>query len=367
MRDKYFFMHHALELARLTIGQTRPNPSVGAVVVKDGQVVGTGTHMKSGEPHAEVFALKQAGELAKDAEIYVTLEPCAHYGKTPPCTKAIIDAGIKKVYVATLDPNPKVAGGGVEWIRREGIDVEVGILEQEAQDINKMFFHFMKTKRPYITLKTAVSLDGKMTANSGDSKWITSDQSRLDVHHNRHRHDAILVGSETVLRDDPLLTTRLPHGGMNPTRIVLDTHLSIPLETKLLTNHDSNTIVVCGKNANTNKEDVLNDIDHVQVWRLNHEQINLEALLDRMADEKLMSLYVEGGSTIHSAFIQEKLFNEIHVYMAPKLIGGAMSKAFYNQLGFDEVKDSIHVEFDSVETIGQDIKIIAKPREEEGS
>ncbi|WP_277673791.1 bifunctional diaminohydroxyphosphoribosylaminopyrimidine deaminase/5-amino-6-(5-phosphoribosylamino)uracil reductase RibD [Piscibacillus halophilus] len=365
MRDKHFFMHHALELARLTIGQTRPNPSVGAVVVKDGRVVGTGTHMKSGEPHAEVFALQQAGELAQGAEIYVTLEPCAHHGKTPPCAKAIIDSGIQKVYVATLDPNPKVAGKGVEWIRSEGIDVEVGIFEEEAQEINKMFFHYMKTKRPYITLKTAVSLDGKMTANSGDSKWITSDQSRLDVHHNRHRHDAILVGSETVLRDDPLLTTRLPHGGINPTRIVLDTHLSIPLESKLLTNDEADTIVVCGKQAHNKKEEALSSIDHVHVWRLDAERIHLNALLDRMSEAKLMSLYVEGGSTIHSAFIQEQLFDEIHVYMAPKLIGGSMSKAFYNQFGFEEVKDSIQVEFNSVETIGKDIKMIAKPLKEE--
>ncbi|TFB13768.1 bifunctional diaminohydroxyphosphoribosylaminopyrimidine deaminase/5-amino-6-(5-phosphoribosylamino)uracil reductase RibD [Filobacillus milosensis] len=366
MRDKQFYMHHALELARLTIGQTRPNPSVGAVVVKDGRVVGTGTHMTAGEPHAEVFALQQAGEQARGAEIYVTLEPCAHYGKTPPCSKAIIDYGIKKVYVATLDPNPKVAGKGVEWIRSEGIDVEVGVLEEEAQEINKMFFYYMKTRKPYITLKTAVSLDGKMTANSGDSKWITSDQSRLDVHLNRHRHDAILVGSETVLRDDPLLTTRLPHGGINPTRIVLDTHLSIPLEAKLLSNPDAKTIVVCGKHADTTKEEAINQINHVQVWRLESERVELAALLERMAEEQLMSLYVEGGSTIHSAFIQHQLFNEIHLYMAPKLIGGAMSKAFYNQFGFEEVKDSIHVEFDSIEQIGKDIKIIAKPQVEEG-
>ncbi|RPF50301.1 bifunctional diaminohydroxyphosphoribosylaminopyrimidine deaminase/5-amino-6-(5-phosphoribosylamino)uracil reductase RibD [Aquisalibacillus elongatus] len=365
MRDKEFFMHHALELARLTIGQTRPNPSVGAVVVKDGRVVGTGTHMTAGEPHAEVLALQQAGDKARGAEIYVTLEPCAHYGSTPPCAKAIIDHGLEKVYVATLDPNPKVAGGGVEWIRREGIDVEVGILEEEAKAINHKFFHFMKTRKPYVTLKTAVSLDGKMTANSGDSKWITSEASRHDVHLNRHQHDAILVGRETVLRDDPLLTTRLPHGGINPTRIVLDTHLSIPLHAKLLQDDSSKTIVVCGKNANTTKENDINAISHAEVWRLESEHTDLEALLNRMADEKLMSLYVEGGSTIHSAFIQEQWFSEIHLYMAPKLIGGAMSKGFYNQFGFDEVKDSIQIEFDQVQHIGDDLKIIAKPRVEE--
>ncbi|GEL77902.1 bifunctional diaminohydroxyphosphoribosylaminopyrimidine deaminase/5-amino-6-(5-phosphoribosylamino)uracil reductase RibD [Tenuibacillus multivorans] len=365
MRDKQFYMHHALELARLTIGQTRPNPSVGAVVVKDGIVVGTGTHMTPGEPHAEVFALEQAGEHAKDAEIFVTLEPCAHYGKTPPCAKAIIDSGIKKVYVATLDPNPEVAGKGVEWIRSEGIDVEVGLLEDEAQEINNMFFYYMKQRKPYITLKTAVSLDGKMTANSGDSKWITSESSRLDVHLNRHRHDAILVGSETVLRDDPLLTTRLPHGGKNPTRIVLDTHLSIPLHAKLLQNQDAKTIVVCGKHADTNKEDDIKAFEHTQVWRLDQERVELSSLVTQLADEQLMSLYVEGGSTIHSAFIQERLFNEIHLYMAPKLIGGSMSKAFYNQFGFDEVSESIRVEFKTIEPIGDDIKIIAKPQTEE--
>ena len=361
MKEPKDYMNHALELARLTIGQTHPNPSVGAIVVKDERVVGVGTHMKPGEPHAEVFALQQAGDEAKDAEIYVTLEPCAHYGKTPPCAKAIIDAGIKKVYVATLDPNPKVAGGGVRWLRDEGIDVEVGLLEDEAIEINHDFMHFMRHKRPYVTLKAAVSLDGKMTANSGDSKWITGEAARRDVHENRHRNDAILVGIETVKQDDPQLTTRLPHGGINPIRIILDTHLSIPFHAQILTDEAVRTIVVCGKNASESTEQRLNEITHVDVFRMPSEQIDLKDLLAKLAEEKIMSVYVEGGSTVHSSFIKNQLFDELHVYQAPKLIGGPSSKPFFNQHGFMEVSDSVKLMFESVEQMGDDLKIIAKP------
>ncbi|NIK12156.1 bifunctional diaminohydroxyphosphoribosylaminopyrimidine deaminase/5-amino-6-(5-phosphoribosylamino)uracil reductase RibD [Alkalibacillus almallahensis] len=365
MKDEQFYMQHALELARLTIGQTRPNPSVGAVIIKDGVVVGTGTHLVPGQPHAEVYALEQAGEQAKGATMFVTLEPCSHYGQTPPCAKAIIDAGIEKVYVATLDPNPKVAGNGVKWLRDEGVEVEVGLLEQEAQLINQKFFHFMTYKKPFVTLKTAVSMDGKTSANSGDSKWITSEEARHDVHTQRHQHDAILVGSQTVLRDDPHLTTRLPHGGLNPTRIVLDTHLAIPLDTHVLTDQQANTIVVCGKQADEDQEAQFNALNHVSVWRMDTDQIDLEILLSRLAEAKLMSVYVEGGATIHSDFIQHQLFDEIHLYMAPKLIGGELSKVFYNQLGFDYVADAVNVTFHSVDMIGPDIKVVAKPQHEE--
>ncbi|MDV2582117.1 bifunctional diaminohydroxyphosphoribosylaminopyrimidine deaminase/5-amino-6-(5-phosphoribosylamino)uracil reductase RibD [Alkalibacillus haloalkaliphilus] len=365
MKDEQFYMQHAIDLAKLTVGQTRPNPSVGAVVVKDGVVIGTGTHLQPGQPHAEVYALQQAQEQANGATMFVTLEPCSHYGKTPPCAKAIIDYGIKKVYVATLDPNPKVAGKGIQWLIDEGIEVEVGLLEEQAQDINQKFFHFMKHKRPFVTLKTAVSMDGKTTANSGDSKWITSIESRHDVHVYRHQHESILVGSKTVLRDDPQLTTRLPHGGLNPTRIVLDTNLSIPLDANLLTNDQAETIVVCAKQADYKKEEKISSIDHVKVWRMDTERIDLVELLHRLKEGKIMSVYVEGGSTIHSEFIQKELFDEIHLYMAPKLIGGEFSKAFYNQLGFDQVEDSVQVDFKNVEMLGPDLKITARPQEKE--
>lgn len=362
MQDPSFYMQYALHLAEMTIGQTSPNPSVGAVIVKDGKIVGTGTHLIPGKEHAEVHAIKQAGELTQGADMYVTLEPCSHYGKTPPCAKAIIDAGIKRVFIATLDPNPKVAGSGVEWLKNEGIEVTVGVLEDQALQINKAFFYFMKFKRPFITLKAAVSLDGKMTANSGDSKWITSDEARRDVHFNRHRHDAILVGSETILKDDPLLTTRLPYGGISPTRIILDTKLSIPLQAKILQNNDANTIIVCGKHADDAKIRQVESIEHAQVWQFDSEKIELSMLMNKLVEEKIMSVYVEGGSKIHSSFIQEQLFNEIHLYVAPKLIGGENSKSFFNYLGFDEVKDSIQVTFEKVETIGRDLKIVATPQ-----
>ncbi|WP_027964363.1 bifunctional diaminohydroxyphosphoribosylaminopyrimidine deaminase/5-amino-6-(5-phosphoribosylamino)uracil reductase RibD [Halalkalibacillus halophilus] len=361
MKNAQFYMQHAIDLAELTIGQTRPNPSVGAVIVNNGVVVGTGSHLRAGQPHAEVHALRQAEGQTIGAEMYVTLEPCSHYGQTPPCAKAVAESGITKVYIATLDPNPKVAGNGVKWLKDEGIEVEVGLLEEQAKEINKAFFYFMKNKKPFVTLKTAVSLDGKMTANSGDSKWITSEAAREDVHTNRHMHEAILVGIETVLRDDPQLTTRLPHGGLNPIRFVLDTQLSIPLESNLLVNDEANTIVVCGNEASQEKEEVLQAIPHVSVWRLSENRIQLTRLLEKMKEANLMSVYVEGGSSIHSTFIQEGLFNQIHMYMAAKLIGGLDSKSFYNQLGFDQVKDAIQVKYSNVELVGPDLKITVVP------
>lgn len=206
-------MELALNLAEATIGQTSPNPSVGAVVVKDGQLLGVGTHLKAGEPHAEVHAIAQAGQKAKGADIYVTLEPCAHYGKTPPCAELLVKSEVKKVYIACLDPNPKVAGKGVKILTEAGIEVEVGIGEQRALKINQSFFHYQNTRRPFITLKAATTLDGKTATVTGDSKWITSEKAREDVHEERHKHDAILVGGRnTVEQDNPSLTTRLPPG-----------------------------------------------------------------------------------------------------------------------------------------------------------
>lgn len=212
MNDEYY-MTLALHLARGTLGQTSPNPVVGAVVVKDHQIVGMGAHLKAGEPHAEVHAIRMAGDKAKAATLYVTLEPCSHYGKTPPWADLIVASEMKKVVIATTDPNRKVADKGIEKLKNAGIEVEVGLLQQEAQELNKVFFYHIQTGLPYVTLKTAVSLDGKTATVSGESKWITGEEARADVHQFRHQHDGILVGVNTVITDNPSLTTRLPGGG----------------------------------------------------------------------------------------------------------------------------------------------------------
>ena len=238
-----YYMRFALNLARSAEGQTSPNPLVGAVCVKDGQIIGTGAHLKAGTPHAEVHALMMAGTESHGADLYVTLEPCAHTGKTPPCTDLIISSGIRRVFVASIDPNPSVNGTGIGLLKAAGIEVITGILQEEAEQLNRAFFHFIKYGKPYVTLKAAATLDGRLSTQTGDSKWITSDAARTDVHHLRHTHDAILVGVQTVLHDNPFLTTRLPHGGKNPIRIILDRHLRTPTTANIVTDGAVETII----------------------------------------------------------------------------------------------------------------------------
>lgn len=239
--DDLTFMQTALSLAKTIVEQTNPNPPVGAVIVKDGQTVGMGAHLKAGEAHAEVHALGMAGERTKGATLYVTLEPCSHFGRTPPCANLIIEKGVDRVVIATLDPNNKVTGKGVEKLRNSGIQVDVGILAKEAHTLNKQFFHYIRAQTPFVTLKSAMSLDGKIATVTGESRWITGEEARKDAHYYRHTHDAILVGVNTVLKDKPHLTTRLPLGGKNPIRIILDTHLHTPLEANVVTDREAKT------------------------------------------------------------------------------------------------------------------------------
>ncbi|WP_144462605.1 bifunctional diaminohydroxyphosphoribosylaminopyrimidine deaminase/5-amino-6-(5-phosphoribosylamino)uracil reductase RibD [Siminovitchia fortis] len=362
MGDKYFYMKLAIQLAESVVGQTSPNPAVGCVVVKNGQILGMGAHMKAGEPHAEVNALKQAGERAEGADLYVTLEPCSHTGRTPPCADLIIEKKIRRVFIAGLDPNPVVAGNGVAKLQKAGISVEYGIYGQQAEDLNKFYFHFIKTRKPFTTLKTAVTFDGKTAASSGDSKWITSDQARLDVHHYRHRHDAILVGINTVIQDNPHLTTRLPQGGKNPIRIVLDTHLRIPMECNLLNDNAAPTIIVCGKHANEKKRRAIEE-KGVKVKKMPSEKIEIEPLLNWLGKEQILSVFVEGGSAVHSAFIDSGFFQEIVMYMAPKLLNDRKGTPAFGGVPKQLVKDSIPLAFKSVEQIGPDIKLIVEPVE----
>lgn len=361
MKTKKDWMNHALKLAEATIGQTSPNPSVGALLVKNGELMGVGTHLKAGEAHAEVHALRQAGEKAEGAEMYVTLEPCAHYGKTPPCAELLVKHKIKKVYIACLDPNPKVAGKGVAILRNAGIDVEIGIQEERAQQINQHFFHFQHHKRPFITLKAATTLDGKIATASGDSKWITSEEARNDVHKERHRHDAILVGRNTVANDNPSLTTRLPNGGINPTRIILDTNLSLKEELHVF-NQEADTWIFCGIHAD--KRQISHQYPHIRVIHLPTEKIQLTDVMEILAEEKIQSLYVEGGSTIHQAFLKEKLFDECHWYIAPKLLGGDNAIPVIGGQSPERMQDAQGLSFKKIEQIGPELKITATQKEE---
>ncbi|WP_232828027.1 bifunctional diaminohydroxyphosphoribosylaminopyrimidine deaminase/5-amino-6-(5-phosphoribosylamino)uracil reductase RibD [Paraliobacillus sp. X-1268] len=358
---KETYMDLALSLATSTIGQTSPNPSVGSVVVKDGRIIGMGSHLKAGEGHAEVLAMQQAGEEAEGSDVYVTLEPCAHYGKTPPCAELLVQRKVKKVYIACVDPNPEVAGKGIEILKKAGIEVEVGLKEERALKINQYFFYYMKNKRPFVTLKAAMTLDGKTATATGDSKWITSEEAREDVHKQRAIHDAIMVGSNTIKQDDPRLTTRLPQGGKNPIRIILDTNLMINPDAKILDN-EATTWIICGKNADTN--DFQRKHAHVKLIQLQTEKLEITAVLDILGEHGIQSLYVEGGSTLHGSFVREGLFQECHWYIAPKLLAGSDAISVVGGISPNNMKEAIDLDIKSIEQVGPDIKIIARPLQE---
>jgi diaminohydroxyphosphoribosylaminopyrimidine deaminase/5-amino-6-(5-phosphoribosylamino)uracil reductase len=362
MTDKEY-MKLALRLAEAAKGQTSPNPMVGAVVVNNGEVVGIGAHLRAGESHAEVHALQMAGKRAKGATVYVTLEPCSHYGKTPPCCDMLIEKEVKRVVIATLDNNPLVSGRGMRRLQEAGIEVVTGVLEEEAKRLNKAFFHYMKTKRPYVTLKTAVSLDGKIATSTGESKWITGKQAREDVHTYRHEHDAILVGVNTVITDNPSLTTRLPNGGKHPLRVILDTHLRTPLSSKILRDGLAPTWIVTGSHVSKEKIQKYESND-VTVLPMSTSIITIGELLSVLGEKGILSLFVEGGQHVHASFLEEGYWDQLIMYMSPRLIGGQHAPSFFGGSGFSSLQDAPLLSVQSLEQIGNDIKIVAVRRKE---
>lgn len=355
-------MELALSLARAVAGQTSPNPPVGAVVVKNGQVIGMGAHLKAGEAHAEQIALQMAGAEARGADLYVTLEPCAHTGKTPPCADAVIAYGIKQVWIATKDPNPLVAGKGIQRMQDAMIRVDVGLCRQEATQLYAPFFHYIQTKQPYVTMKIAMTLDGKIATATGDSKWITSDQARLDVHLLRAAHDAILVGVQTILHDDPLLTTRLPQGGKHPIRVVLDTHLQTPINSQVIQNAEAPTLIFCGQQASSKRQQQLEKGSEAKVVRLATEKISVSEVLNELVKRNIMTLLVEGGATVHATFLSAKAMQKVIVYVAPKLLGGKSSLSSITGENLLSMSEAYPFTFEKVEMIGPDIKITALPK-----
>ncbi|MFX3623898.1 MAG: bifunctional diaminohydroxyphosphoribosylaminopyrimidine deaminase/5-amino-6-(5-phosphoribosylamino)uracil reductase RibD [Ectobacillus sp.] len=357
------YMQLALQLAKAANGQTSPNPMVGAVVVKDGKVVGIGTHLQAGTAHAEVHALNMAGEHAHGSTVYVTLEPCSHYGKTPPCANLLIDKGVKRVVIAATDNNPLVAGKGIQRLRDAGITVETGLLEQEARALNTVFFHYIETRRPYVTLKTAMSLDGKIATSTGESKWITGEAAREDVHRYRHEHDAILVGVNTVITDNPRLTTRLPNGGKNPIRVILDTHLCTPRHANIVTDEMAPTWLITGSQVPKEKRQRYEN-GFVKVFPMDTEHIHIPDLLAFLGTKEISSLFVEGGQRVHASFLKEGCWNQLITYISPMLIGGHNAPSFFGGDGFSSLQDAPSLSIESMEQIGKDIKIVATPRKE---
>lgn len=353
------YMRLAIQLAKETKQQTSPNPSVGAVIVKEGRIVGFGAHIKRGEAHAEVHAIQMAGKDAQDATLYVTLEPCCHYGKTPPCTEFIIESGIKRVVIACQDVHELVAGKGISRLREAQIDVSVGFLQEEAKPLYEQFFHYVTKGRPFVTLKAAMSLDGKTATESYESKWITNEAARQDAQQYRHTHDAILVGVNTVIADNPRLTTRL-RGGKNPIRVILDSTLRTPLDANVIQDGATETWIFTNNSVSDTLIKSYTKHPLVRVFKMETNDVNVKDVLTKLYEEEIMSLYVEGGATVNNSFLREKVIDQFIVYIAPMLIGGKRAPGIFNGLGIERLADALTLSLNEVTTIDGQIKIVAK-------
>lgn len=357
MEQKEIYMKRALELAKLGTGHTSPNPLVGCVVVKDGRIISEGYHEKAGGYHAERNALLNCKEPTEGAELYVTLEPCCHYGKTPPCTDIIIEKGIKKVYIGSGDPNPLVAGKGSRILREHGIEVEEYVLEEECRKLNEIFFHYITKNEPFTAMKYAMTLDGKIAAFTGDSKWVTGEEARKHVHFLRKKYSAIMAGIGTVLSDDPMLNCRICDG-TDPVRVVCDTNLRIPLQCNIVKSaKDIPTIIACGENADSEKAKELesNNIEIVRIAEISKGILNLKELTRFLAArKKIDSVLLEGGGTLNASALGQGIVNKVYAYIAPKLIGGADAKSPVEGQGIKLMKDAIMLENMEIEQLGND-------------
>ncbi len=352
-------MRAALGLARRGAGRTSPNPMVGAVVVRDGRIVGRGYHARAGGDHAEVVALRQAGGAARGATLYVNLEPCGHFGRTPPCTRAVIEAGVGRVVAGMVDPNPMVAGRGLEALRKAGIRVEAPLREEECRRLNEGFVKHVTRGLPFVTLKLAASLDGRIATATGDSRWVTGPAARKYVHRLRNELDAVLVGSGTVLADDPQLTCRLP-GGRDPWRIVLDGRLRTPVTARLVRQRQpEKTVVVTGDAAPAVRRKRLEDLG-VQVWSfpVRHGRISFRRVFRKLARAGVLSVMMEGGGVTASRAIAEKVVDKVLCFYAPKFIGGD-GLPMMGDLGVTRMRGSPRLAETVVRRLGDDILITA--------
>ena len=340
MDEKY--MDLALELAEKGKGYVNPNPMVGAVVVKDGEIVGKGWHKFYGGPHAEVYALEEAGAKAEGATIYVTLEPCSHFGKTPPCAEKIKKMKIKKCVIACLDPNPIVAGRGKKILEEAGIEVVVGVREKEAKELNKVFMKYITEKNPYLFLKCAITLDGKIATNERDSKWITNEKSREKVQFLRHEYMGIMVGINTLINDNPRLTARIENG-INPFRIVVDPHLCTPLESNFVNMADDNKSIIITSKENE-KNDKIKELENknVKIIYMEGFDFSVDKILKKIGELKIDSVLLEGGSYLISKAFKENRIDGGEIFIAPKILGGGLP--FIDGFDFKEIKDCFHLQ-----------------------
>lgn len=350
------YMVRALELAALGEGSVNPNPLVGAIVVKDGKIVGEGYHKKYGGPHAEVFALDMAGEKAKGADIYVTLEPCSHYGKTPPCAKKIIDMGIKRCIIASFDPNPLVSGRGIKMLQEAGIEVITGVMEKEADELNRVFMKYIKEKKSYLFLKCGITLDGKIATKTGNSKWITNELAREKVQVLRNRYMGIMVGINTVLKDDPSLTARIKNG-RDPYRIVIDPNLDIPLESKIVNFQDKKSIVITSwKNRESEKIRLLED-KQVKVEYLEGKEFKLDKILRKTGELGIDGVLLEGGSYLISKSFEENEIDGGEIFIAPKILGDEKAISFVRGFSVENIADGFQLENVKINSYGNNVSM----------
>ena len=348
-------MRRAIGLARNGIGFVNPNPLVGAVIAKDGRIIGEGWHARYGEPHAERNALRDCKGSPQGAVMYVTLEPCCHTGKQPPCTDAIIDAGIAKVVVGSDDPNPLVAGNGIRLLEEAGIEVVRGFLQEECDALNSIFFHYIRTKTPYVIMKIAMTADGKTATRAGLSRWITGEESRRHVHETRKRCAGIMVGIGTVLADDPTLTCRIENPS-NPARIICDSNLQIPLDCKLVaTAKDIPTYIAACTLDHRKAEQLEKRGVHVLEIISSDGRVNLKSLMRRLGSLGIDSVLLEGGAALHEAALRAGIVQHVQVYIAPKMFGGVSAKSAVGGLGVYEVDEAYRLTRPTFERFGDDV------------
>lgn len=361
------YMLRAIQLAKKGEGWTNPNPMVGAVIVKDGRIIGEGYHKKCGELHAERNAIASLTESAEGATIYVTLEPCCHYGKTPPCTEAIIEQKIKKVVIGSRDPNPKVAGKGAQILRESGITVVQDFMREECDRLNPVFFHYITTKTPYVVMKYAMTLDGKIATKTGASKWITGEPARQEVQHMRHRYMGIMAGIGTVLADDPMLNVRV-EGWKSPVRIVCDSSLRIPLDSQIVRSAKEYRTIVAYAGREENEEIIerlhAKGVDTV-CCPDEKGQIDLKKLMTYLGNEGIDSILLEGGGTLNDSALRAEIVKEVHCFIAPKLFGGKNSKTPVQGIGIGLPSEALKLKCTDICRIGEDIRIICQVCEKE--
>lgn len=353
---KQEYMRMAVALAKRGEGHTSPNPMVGCVVVKDGRIVAQGFHEQYGGFHAERNALTKCGEDVTGADLYVTLEPCCHHGKTPPCTDIMIERGIGRVFIGAMDPNPKVAGKGAQILREHGMEVETGVLEKECLELNEVFMHYIVDKQPYIIMKYAMTLDGKIATFTGDSKWVTGEPAREHVQLLRKRYSAIMVGIGTVLADDPMLNCRI-EDGVNPVRVICDSHLRIPLESRIVRTAKEIRTIIAYASADEAKKEALLNAGVELIGSGEGDRVDFTALVQELGQMDIDSILIEGGGDLHGTVLKSGLVNRIYCYVAPKLIGGRDARSPVEGDGFPLMKEALDIREMEIIKLGNDICI----------